>query len=205
MMTGPTDTNSSLGRPDDPAYYEALGRAVRVLRTERGLERKDLAGAAGMSYAYLSEIETGKKRPSSKALFVIAEALGVRPAELLALGDRYAGGPAGAAPSSARPSDPPQRLAAPPPPASRPSPVAAASEPAAEWRWFERGGATAQPAPMQRGFSVEAMAAAPDSEPRSEPPDERRRELLERLGEAAAALPDDDLAALLDLARRMAR
>ena len=69
--------------PGEPGYYLALGRAIKVLRTERGIERKDLAEAAGVSYAYLSEIENGKKRPSSKSLVAIAEALGLRPYELL--------------------------------------------------------------------------------------------------------------------------
>src|SRR3954469_19316467 len=122
MMTGPTDTDSgstlpSLGHPDNPAYYEALGRAIRVLRTERGMERKDLAEAAGLSYPYVSEIETGKKRASSKALFVIAQALGVRTPEVLALGDRYVAQP----PSSPIPSNRAARAARTiPPPAAQP-------------------------------------------------------------------------------------
>jgi len=79
----------SLG-PEDPAFYQALGRAIRVARTERGLERKDLAEAAGVSYPYLSDIESGRGRPSSRALLTIAKALGMplhdllRKAELLA-------------------------------------------------------------------------------------------------------------------------
>jgi transcriptional regulator with XRE-family HTH domain len=61
---------------------EALGRTIRVLRTERGMERKDLAEAAGLSYPYLAEIEKGRKRPSARVLEAIAEALGVRVHEL---------------------------------------------------------------------------------------------------------------------------
>ena len=37
----------------------------------------------GLSYPYLSQIENGRKRPSSRALLAIAEALGTKPHELL--------------------------------------------------------------------------------------------------------------------------
>src|SRR5687767_2496738 len=66
---------------------EALGRAIRVLRTDRGISRKDVAEASGLSYPFLSEIESGRKRPSSRALESIATALGVRPHDLLAMAD----------------------------------------------------------------------------------------------------------------------
>lgn len=61
----------------DEAFHEAFGRALKVLRAERGLERKELAALAGLSYPYLSEIESGKKRPSSRAVLALADALGV--------------------------------------------------------------------------------------------------------------------------------
>jgi transcriptional regulator with XRE-family HTH domain len=223
-MTGPTDTDRSGG---DPAYYEALGRAIRVLRTERGLARKDLAEAAGISYPYLSEIETGKKRPSSKALFAVAEALEVRPAELLALSDRYGGRTSvdgstlpiastlspRSIPSQPIPPESGSVSAAfgPPPPA-----VAGASEsaesPGRGWRWFERrAGAPAQKAAssgMASPMAVRAAAAAPAGQllrTQIGAPDDERRRLIDELGEAAERLSDDDLAALLGLARRLGR
>jgi transcriptional regulator with XRE-family HTH domain len=64
-------------------FYEALGRAIKVTRTEQGLERKELARLSGLSYPYLSEIEKGKKRASTEALLPIARALGLRHSELL--------------------------------------------------------------------------------------------------------------------------
>jgi len=67
-----------------PEFYEALGRTVQVLRTDQGLDRKDLADRAGISYSYLAAIENGKKPPSSKVLFAIASALGLLNHELLA-------------------------------------------------------------------------------------------------------------------------
>ena len=74
---------------EDPGYYESLGRAVKVARTQQDLSRKTLAERAGVSYAYLSDIETGRGRPSSKALMAVAGALGRSPAELLQEAELY--------------------------------------------------------------------------------------------------------------------
>ncbi|MDO9414857.1 helix-turn-helix domain-containing protein [Pararhizobium sp.] len=48
---------------------------VRVWREFRGLPAKDLAAAAGISAAYISEIETGKKEGSLAVLKAIAKVL----------------------------------------------------------------------------------------------------------------------------------
>ena len=74
---------AQVARSRDKDFYAALGRAIRVTRTEQGLERKELARLAGLSYPYLSEIEKGKKRASTEALLPIARALGLRQSELL--------------------------------------------------------------------------------------------------------------------------
>jgi ribosome-binding protein aMBF1 (putative translation factor) len=50
---------------------------VRVWRQHRGLSARDLAEKAGLSAAYVSEIETGKKDGSVSAMKRIAESLGV--------------------------------------------------------------------------------------------------------------------------------
>jgi len=71
----------------DPGYYEAVGRAIKVARTSRGIGRRELAERTGLSYPYLSEIETGKKQGSSRAMMLIAEALGLRPHQLLEMGE----------------------------------------------------------------------------------------------------------------------
>ena len=70
-----------------PRYSAALGRAITVLRTEQGVERKELADRAGISYSYLAEIENGNKPPSSSVLVVLAEALGLRPHQIHAAAD----------------------------------------------------------------------------------------------------------------------
>ena len=79
-------------KPDHPGrrqpnYYEALGRAIKVVRTEQGVERRELAEKAGISYSYLAEIENGNKTPTSDVLLAIAQALGLRPSELHAAAD----------------------------------------------------------------------------------------------------------------------
>src|SRR5262245_17533450 len=78
------------GGSEDPRFYEALGRAIKVVRAQRGLGRGRLAELAGLSYPYLSEVENGKKRPSSKALLSIAEALGLPASELLEIAEGIA-------------------------------------------------------------------------------------------------------------------
>ncbi|MCH9051950.1 MAG: helix-turn-helix transcriptional regulator [Proteobacteria bacterium] len=56
---------------------------VRVWREHRGLAQKALADKAGLSQAYVSDIETGKQDGSVKALRALAEALGVGLDDLL--------------------------------------------------------------------------------------------------------------------------
>ena len=50
---------------------------VRIWRQHRGLSVRGLAEAAGIDPAYLSQIETGKKPGSLKALKALASALAV--------------------------------------------------------------------------------------------------------------------------------
>jgi transcriptional regulator with XRE-family HTH domain len=58
------------------AKRETIGGRIKRLRLERGLSQRDLS-APGISYAYLSRIETDARTPSVKALRKIAEKLGV--------------------------------------------------------------------------------------------------------------------------------
>jgi transcriptional regulator with XRE-family HTH domain len=74
---------------ENPAFYAALGRAIKVLRTERGMSRKELAASAGVSYPYLADIESGRGRPSSRALIEISTALELEASELLSAAERF--------------------------------------------------------------------------------------------------------------------
>jgi transcriptional regulator with XRE-family HTH domain len=53
-----------------------IGRRLRELRTRAGLSQRELS-APGVSYAYISRIEAGARRPSVKALRQLAPRLGV--------------------------------------------------------------------------------------------------------------------------------
>lgn len=73
-------------------WETGLGKAIELIRTELGMSRKDLAGLAGISYPFLSEIEKGVKQPSSRKLGQLAEALGLETEELVELSKRKATG-----------------------------------------------------------------------------------------------------------------
>jgi transcriptional regulator with XRE-family HTH domain len=63
---------------------EQFGRLLAARRHELGLSRRDLADASGLSYPYVSQLETGYRLPSHKALAALAEALELSPSELSA-------------------------------------------------------------------------------------------------------------------------
>jgi transcriptional regulator with XRE-family HTH domain len=67
---------------------ETVGERLRRLRSERGFSQRDLS-SPGVSYAYISRIEAGARRPSVKALRKLAEKLGVS-AEYLETGSEIA-------------------------------------------------------------------------------------------------------------------
>jgi transcriptional regulator with XRE-family HTH domain len=72
---------------DRGPQHVAIGRAVRRLRTERGLSQEQLALEAGIHSVYLSGIERGHRNPSLHVLIALGEALGVRGSELVALAE----------------------------------------------------------------------------------------------------------------------
>ena len=59
------------------ARARATGSTVLAWREHRGLSQAQLAGAAGISKAYLSQIENGARRGSVRALMALARALDV--------------------------------------------------------------------------------------------------------------------------------
>ncbi|MEX2290277.1 MAG: helix-turn-helix transcriptional regulator [Mycobacteriales bacterium] len=62
-----------------------LGRFLEHRRRELGLSRRDLAEQSGLSYPYVSQLETGDREPALKAMRALAPVLEVRPEELAAL------------------------------------------------------------------------------------------------------------------------
>lgn len=57
---------------------------VKEFRKQRGLTVEQLASKAGLSKSFLSEIENGKKQINGRRLQDLADALGVRPHDLIA-------------------------------------------------------------------------------------------------------------------------
>src|SRR5919204_4417298 len=70
-------------QPQEPLWREVLGRRFRVLRQEQQETIAETAARAGISPQYLSEIERGRKEPSSEMIAAVAGALGVELADLL--------------------------------------------------------------------------------------------------------------------------
>jgi DNA-binding XRE family transcriptional regulator len=56
---------------------------TKVFREYRGLTQAELAARAGVNAVYLSQIETGRRRGSTKTLEAIAQVLGVQVDDLL--------------------------------------------------------------------------------------------------------------------------
>ncbi len=61
----------------EPLLREVYGDVLRELRQDRGERLTDVAGRAAISPQYLSEIERGRKDPSSEILASVARSLGV--------------------------------------------------------------------------------------------------------------------------------
>ena len=61
----------------EPLWREVLGRSLRTARETQGERLVDVAERAGISPQYLSEIERGRKEPSSEMIAAVTGALGV--------------------------------------------------------------------------------------------------------------------------------
>ena len=62
---------------------EAIGDSLRRVRTARRRTLRDVSRTARVSLGYLSEVERGRKEPSSELLASICEALDIELADLL--------------------------------------------------------------------------------------------------------------------------
>jgi transcriptional regulator with XRE-family HTH domain len=63
-------------------WREVLGQRLRALRAGQGETLSQTAGRAGLSPQYLSEVERGRKEPSSEMIAALAGALGITLIEL---------------------------------------------------------------------------------------------------------------------------
>jgi transcriptional regulator with XRE-family HTH domain len=62
--------------PPEPLWREVLGQRLRALRQDHAETLSETAARAGVSPQYLSEIERGRKEPSSEMIAALAGALG---------------------------------------------------------------------------------------------------------------------------------
>jgi len=61
----------------------SLGRKLLEVRKELGLTQRELAARAGVSVAFIGQLEKGKVKPSLKSVEKLAEALGISPCYLI--------------------------------------------------------------------------------------------------------------------------
>ena len=66
----------------EPLWRQVLGSRLRALRAERGETLTETAERAGISPQYLSEVERGRKEPSSEMIAALAGALDTTLADL---------------------------------------------------------------------------------------------------------------------------
>jgi transcriptional regulator with XRE-family HTH domain len=177
------------GKPlpgDSGPRREGLGRAIQALRAERGLKRQRLAQDAGLSYAYLAEIENAKKEPSTRVLDAIARALGIRLPELMEVAESLQTlvKEAKNDPRSLELARVPER-----------SPLMARRLAAADRIWFHRS-----TEPARREEATPRKERAPEAaEVQS------RTRTLNELQGLASRLSHEDLERVIDLARRLGR
>ena len=64
---------------------KAIGKVVRQLRLDRKLSQEVVSGLAGIARSHLAMIESGSKQPNFETLWRLANALNLKPHELVRL------------------------------------------------------------------------------------------------------------------------
>lgn len=62
---------------------KTVGQNVRRCREKRGISQEELADASGLHRTYISGIERGVRNPTVHIVQILAQALHVKPADLL--------------------------------------------------------------------------------------------------------------------------
>ena len=94
-------------RPSDPEplWRHLLGEQLRRRRHDRGETLTETADTAGVSPQYLSEVERGRKEPSSEMIAAVSGALELTLLDLtLGVAERIAAGTAAPVRAAAQPS-----------------------------------------------------------------------------------------------------
>ena len=87
----PQPVPDARGERPEPLWRELVGDQLRDERHRRGERLVDVAGRAGVSAQYLSEVERGRKEPSSEMLQAITGALDLTVRQLAARVSRVSG------------------------------------------------------------------------------------------------------------------
>ncbi len=66
-----------------PYNSKAFGIVISRLRTEKGMSQENLSAFAGIARSHLTMLENGRKTARLNPVFSIADALGVKPSELI--------------------------------------------------------------------------------------------------------------------------
>ncbi|MDR2716052.1 MAG: helix-turn-helix domain-containing protein [Coriobacteriaceae bacterium] len=67
------------------AVQEPINRILKMLRIAEDMSARELAGQIGLSPSYISDIETGRKKPTLTVLEKYGQLFGISPANLLLL------------------------------------------------------------------------------------------------------------------------
>ena len=66
-----------------PYNRKAFGITISTLRVQKGLTQENLSGLAGIARSHLAALENGEKTVKLDTLWKIADALEIRPSELI--------------------------------------------------------------------------------------------------------------------------
>lgn len=67
---------------DRTANQARLGRAIKLIRVQRGLTQEQVSAASGLHPTYISDIERGARNPSWQAITQLADGIGVATADI---------------------------------------------------------------------------------------------------------------------------
>ena len=66
-----------------PYNSKAFGIVISRLRTEKGMSQESLSAFAGIARSHLTMLENGRKTARLDTVFNLADALGIKPSELI--------------------------------------------------------------------------------------------------------------------------
>jgi transcriptional regulator with XRE-family HTH domain len=72
----------------DQSLLVGLGRAIQATRAEQHVSQEELGFRSGVHRNYIGGIERAERQPSVTTLARLAQALDVKPSDLLALAER---------------------------------------------------------------------------------------------------------------------